>query len=94
MSIDRRIDPETLTMYERLSHSAGLVKVFDGREWLDLRSVVKEIIAALRSAYEQIEVLEAAGETHEGEIALLLDSLDAAHAEVSMLGALLRGDDA
>jgi hypothetical protein len=84
------MDDEVLNHYGRLSQSAGLVKVFDGSEWLDLRLVVKEIIAEARRQRERADDAESRLDIAIDELDRANNALDAAHAEVSLLGALLR----
>lgn len=83
---------DDLTLYERLAQSAGLIQVFDGHEWLDLRLVIKAIInetrherALANRLTEQIVELQTQLDT-------LNTHLDEAHHEVTTLSTLLRGE--
>jgi hypothetical protein len=81
---------DQLDMYNRLTQSAGLIKVFDGTEWLDLRLIVREIVAEVHRERGRANRVEHELEAAHVELDRAAQALDSAHAEVQMLGALLR----
>jgi hypothetical protein len=75
---------------EHLALSAGLIKVWDGEQYLDLRIVVKELCQHARNLQAQVDVLQERAALTEREQQRLLTVVDEAHAEIAMLGSLLR----
>lgn len=85
---------DELDLIDRLAASAGLVKVWDGTEWRDLRVVVKHLCAHIRDVQGRCAALEERTAVLLAEHERVLGTLDEAHAEIATLGTLLRGDDA
>ena len=49
---------DDLTALKRIISTAGLIRAFDGADWIDLRKVMTEVINALLESRKKIEHLE------------------------------------
>lgn len=81
---------EEVDLAERLAMSAGLIKVWNGRDWQDLRYLMKDLCAYIRTLHAQLDALNERTDLLLAEHERTLVRLDEAHAEVATLGSLLR----
>lgn len=81
---------DELDLVERLAGSAGIIKVWDGQQWIDLRVTVKHLCTHVRDVQAKNAALEDRHVVLMAEHDRVLGLLDSAHAEIAMLGALLR----
>lgn len=81
---------DEIDLAERLAMSAGLIKVWNGNEWQDLRYLMRDLCAYIRTLHARVEALNERTDLLLGEHERVLVQLDEAHAEVATLGSLLR----
>jgi hypothetical protein len=84
------VTDDELDLIERLAGSAGLIKVWDGSEWRDLRVVVKHLVTHIKGLQARCDAHEQRFDALLNEYDKTLRTLDDAHAEIATLGNLLR----